>query len=80
MAIFILFKNVTTLYTNIFKISAPIKKFFFAERQTKTKTDGNVHRHHSSNSSLDYEESLVSSNLNSKLFRFHCVRPNMYIR
>ena len=25
---------------------------------------------------LYYEESLVSSNLNSKLFRFHCVRPN----
>ena len=22
-----------------------------------------------------YEESLVSSNLNSKLFRFHCVKP-----
>ena len=30
-------------------ISAPIKKFFFAERQT----DGNTHRHRSSNSSLD---------------------------
>ena len=27
---------------------------------------------------LYYEESLVSSNLNSKLFRFHCVRPNQY--
>ena len=25
-----------------------------------------------------YEESLVSSNLNSKLFRFHCVRPNLH--
>ena len=24
-----------------------------------------------------YEESLVSSNLNSKLFRLHCVRPNV---
>ena len=23
------------------------------------------------------EESLVSSNLNSKLFRFHCVRPSL---
>ena len=26
---------------------------------------------------LYYEKSLVSSNLNSKLFRFHCVRPNV---
>ena len=26
---------------------------------------------------LYYEESLVSSNLNSKLFRFHCVRPDV---
>ena len=28
---------------------------------------------------LNYEESLVSSNLNSKLFRFHCVRPSLHI-
>ena len=28
---------------------------------------------------LYYEESLVSSNLNSKLFRFHCVRPTLDI-
>ena len=28
---------------------------------------------------LYYKESLGSSNLNSKLFRFHCVRPNVYI-
>ena len=27
---------------------------------------------------LYYEESLVSSNLNSKLFWFHCVRPNVH--
>ena len=27
---------------------------------------------------LYYEESLVSSNLNSKLFRFHCVRLNIH--
>ena len=26
-----------------------------------------------------HEESLVSSNFNSKLFRFHCVRPNIHI-
>ena len=48
MAIFILFKNVTTLYTNIFLISAPIKKFFLqkdtqtdrqTDRQTETRTD-----------------------------------------
>jgi hypothetical protein len=26
---------------------------------------------------LCYEESLVSSNLNSKQLRFHCVRPNV---
>ena len=26
---------------------------------------------------LHHEESLVSSNLNSKLFKFHCVRPNV---
>ena len=25
-----------------------------------------------------YRRSLVSSNLNSKLFRFHCVRPNLH--
>jgi hypothetical protein len=28
---------------------------------------------------LYYEESLVSSNLNSKLFRFSCVRPSQHI-
>ena len=28
---------------------------------------------------LYYEESLVSSILNSKLFRFDCVRPNVQI-
>ena len=28
--------------------------------------------------SLKYEESLVSSYLNSKLFRFNRVRPNVY--
>ncbi len=27
---------------------------------------------------LYYEESLVSSNLNSKQLRFHCVRPNVH--
>ena len=27
---------------------------------------------------LYYEESLVSSNLNSNLFRFHCVRPTVH--
>ena len=27
---------------------------------------------------LYYEESLVSSNLNSNLLRFHCVRPNVH--
>ena len=27
---------------------------------------------------LYYEESLVASNLNPKLFRFHCVRPNIH--
>jgi hypothetical protein len=26
---------------------------------------------------LYYEESLVSSNLNSKLLRFHCAHPNL---
>ena len=26
-----------------------------------------------------YEESLVSSNLNSKLLRFHCAHPNLHI-
>ena len=29
---------------------------------------------------LYYEESLVSSNLNLKLFRFHCVRPNEHAK
>ena len=29
--------------------------------------------------SLYYEESLVSSNLNSNLLRFYCVRPNLNI-
>ena len=29
---------------------------------------------------LYYEESLVSSNLNSKLLRFHNVRPNVHTR
>ena len=27
---------------------------------------------------LYYEESLASSNLNSKLLRFHCAHPNIY--
>ena len=29
---------------------------------------------------LYYEESLVLSNLNSELFRFHCVRPDIHTR
>ena len=29
---------------------------------------------------LYYEECLVLSNLNSKLFRFHCVRPNVDVK
>ena len=29
---------------------------------------------------LNYEESLVSSNLNSKQLRFHCVRPNVHTK
>ena len=29
---------------------------------------------------LYYEESLVSSKLNSKQFRFHCVRPNVHAK
>ena len=36
MAIFILFKNVTTLYTNIFWYVQPLKSFFF-------RTDGTGH-------------------------------------
>ena len=28
---------------------------------------------------LYHEESPVSSNLNSKLFRFHCIRPNIEV-
>ena len=29
---------------------------------------------------LYYEERMVSSNLNSKLFRFHCVRPSVHMK
>ena len=29
---------------------------------------------------LHYEESLVSSNLNSNLLRFHCAHPNVHIK
>ena len=53
-AIFILFKNVTTLYTNIFWSVQPLRSFF-----SDTPTDERKpHRHRSSNSSLDYAVTL----------------------
>ena len=68
-AIFILFKNVTTLYTNIFLISAPIKKFFLQkDRQTDRQTDRRKpHRHHSSNSSLDRGKMIWQKKTNCAL-------------
>ena len=48
-AIFILFKNVTTLYTDIFWYVQPLKSFF----SDRTDRHGKTHRHRSSNSSLD---------------------------
>ena len=47
-AIFLLFKNVTTLYTNIFWYGQPLRRVFFC-RKTLTQTD----RQCRSNSSLD---------------------------
>ena len=54
-AIFILFKNVTTLYTNILWYMQPLKS-----SQTQTDADGNVHRHRSSNSSLDKKNEILA--------------------
>ena len=48
-AIFILFKNVTTLYNNIYWYVQPLRSFF-SDRQTDARKP---HRHRSSNSSLD---------------------------
>ena len=47
----------------------PIKTFFVASWRCSVSVLLAV--------SVYCEESLVSSNLNSKLFRFHCVRPNV---
>jgi hypothetical protein len=55
---------VTTLYADIFWNLHPLESCFFCR---KTKTDGNVHRHRSSNSSLDYSKDnlgLEKKNLN----------------
>ena len=49
MAIFILFKNVTTFYTDIFWYVQPLRSFFSDRRKDGRKP----HRHRSSNSSLD---------------------------
>ena len=51
-------------------------------RQPTGKKQSNVRKHQDKISIrpilfLYNEESLVSSHLNSKLFRFHCVRPNV---
>ena len=56
MAIFFLFKNVTTLYTNIFSYVHPLRSFFC--RKTDRQTHGNTNRHRNRNSSLDINESL----------------------
>ena len=54
MAIFILFKNVTTFYTNIFWYVQPVRSFFLQkDTQTLGRTDGNTDRRRRSNSSLD---------------------------
>ena len=57
-AIFILFKNVTTFYINIFWYLQPLRFFFRTDRTMDGQTDGQTepwkpHRHLSSNSSLD---------------------------
>ena len=53
-AIFILFKNVSTLYANILWYMQPLKSSQTqTDRRRQTQTDGNTHRHRSSNSSLD---------------------------
>ena len=53
-AIFILFKNVTTLYTIIFWYMLPLESVFLQkDRQIERQTDGNTHRQRSSNSNLD---------------------------
>ena len=51
MVIFILFKNVTTFYTNIFWYVQPLGSFFC--RKTDTQTETQTAR---SNSSLDVEK------------------------
>ena len=55
-AIFILFKNVSTLYTNILWYMQPLKSSQTqTDRRRQTQKDGNTHRHRSSNSSLDIQ-------------------------
>ena len=54
-AIFLLFKNVTTLYTNIFCYVQPLKSFF-SDRHTYVRKP---HRHRSSNSILDIRNYLM---------------------
>ena len=66
-AIFILFKNVTTLYTNIFWYVQPLKSFFSDRRTDRRKP----HRHRSSNSSLDYQKSLVWKRKRPKIYRLN---------
>ena len=52
MTIFILFKNVTTFYSNIFWYVQPLRSFF-AERHSERHTLKGKHRRRRSNSSLD---------------------------
>ena len=53
---------------------APIDFFFVAETEQRQEAKKNLI---GPKLFLYYEENLVS-NLNSKLFRFHCVRPNVH--
>ena len=53
---------------------APSKKIFVAACQDATKYFFNW----SNLIFVHYEESLLSSNLNSKLFRFHIAHPNLH--
>ena len=67
-AIFILFVNVTTFYTNIFLFVQPLNYFFWTDGRTEGTNHGITHRHPSSNSSLDRAHMWVLLQLHSRVF------------
>ena len=77
-AIFILFKNVATYYTNIFWYVQSLSSFSFGQMSWRNwlTNHGKMHRHQSSNSSLDFKKISKKLTKNSKKAWQYCHGPS----